>query len=87
MHFLENCTRIQTKIGNVYTRFQTETRKNHTLHKYKANIRKYPPGGPGVTQQCHDQWTSGFKTILPSYMKTWYADVVILQWKRVFHEL
>ena len=87
MHFLENCTRIQTKIGNVYTRFQTETRKNQTLHKYKANVRKYPPGGPGVTQQCHDQWTSGFKTILPSYMKTWYADVVILQWKRVFHEL
>ena len=55
MHFLENCTRIQTKIGNVYTRFQTETRKNQTLHKYKANVRKYPPGGPGVTQQCHDQ--------------------------------
>ena len=55
MHFLENCTRIQTKIGNVYTRFQTKTRKNHTLHKYKANVRKYPPRGPGVTQQCHDQ--------------------------------
>ena len=39
MHFLENRTRIQTKIGNVYTRFQTETRKNHTLHTYKANVR------------------------------------------------
>ena len=43
MHFLENRTRIQTKIGNVYTRFQTETRKNHTLHTYKANVREYPP--------------------------------------------
>ena len=44
MHFLENRTPTQTKIGNVYTRFQTETRKNYTLHTNKANVRKYPPG-------------------------------------------
>ena len=46
MHFLENRIRIQTKIGNVYTRFQTETRKNHTLHTYKANVRQYPHPPP-----------------------------------------
>ena len=49
MHFLENRNRIQTKIGNVYTRFQTETRKNYTLHTYKANIRKYPRGAGSNT--------------------------------------
>ena len=49
MHSLENRTRIQTKIGNVYTRFQTKTvqkpypfRAAHT-HTYKANVREYPP--------------------------------------------
>ena len=32
MHSLENDTQIQTKIGKVYTRFQTKTaRKNYTL--------------------------------------------------------
>ena len=60
MHFLENFTRIQTKIGNVYTRFQTETRKNQTLHKYKANVRKYPPGG------------AGSNTTVPRSMNLWF---------------
>ena len=31
MHFLENHTRIQTKISKVYTRFQTKTAQNPTL--------------------------------------------------------
>ena len=35
MHFLENHTRIQTKIGKVYTRFQTKTaQKPYSLGRH-----------------------------------------------------
>ena len=47
MHSLENRTRIQTKIGKVYTRFQTKTAQKaipfRAAYTYKANVREYPP--------------------------------------------
>ena len=43
---LENHTRFQTKIGKVFTRFQTKTAQNHypmgAAHTYMAYIREYP---------------------------------------------
>ena len=50
MHSLENHTPIQTKIGKIYTRFQTKTAQQPyplgAAHTYKANIREYlPPTG------------------------------------------
>ena len=45
MHSLENRTRIQTKIGKVYTRFQTKTAQKaipfRAAHTYKANVREH----------------------------------------------
>ena len=50
MHSLENRTRIQTKIGKVYTRFQSKTAQKaipfRAAHTYKANVRDYPPNPP-----------------------------------------
>ena len=50
MHSLENRTRIQTKIGKVYTRFQSKTAQKaipfRAAHTYKANVRGYPPPPP-----------------------------------------
>ena len=50
MHSLENRTRIQTKIGKVYTRFQTKTAQKaipfRAAYTYKANVREYPPPPP-----------------------------------------
>ena len=50
MNSLENHTRIHTKIGKVWTRFQTNTAQKTIIfgaaNTYKANIRKYPPPPP-----------------------------------------
>ena len=53
MHSLENHTRIQTKTGKVYTRFQAFSDQNGpktvpfgAAHTYKANIRGSPPPPP-----------------------------------------
>ena len=47
MQSLENRTRIQTKIGKVYTRFQSKTAQKaipfRAAYTYKANVREYPP--------------------------------------------
>ena len=47
MNSLENHTRIHTKIGKVWTRFQTNTAQKTIIfgaaNTYKANIRKYTP--------------------------------------------
>ena len=49
---LENHTRFQTKMGKVYTCFQTKTRPGGAAHTYIACIREYPPP-PGFI------WTPG----------------------------
>ena len=45
---LKNHTRFQTKIGKVYTRFQTttvqKTLPDGAAHTYIAYVREYPPG-------------------------------------------
>ena len=47
MHFLKNHTRMQTRIGKVYTRFQTKTAQKPlpfgAAHTFEANIREWPP--------------------------------------------
>ena len=40
---LENHTRFQTKMGKVYTCFQTKTRPGGAAQTYIACIREYPP--------------------------------------------
>ena len=51
--FLENHTRLQTKMGEVYTRFQAKTAQKPypfgTAHTYMASIREYPRRGGGRT--------------------------------------
>ena len=47
---LDYCTRFQTKMGQVYTRFQTKTAQKTQpygggAHTYMAYIREYTPGG------------------------------------------
>ena len=48
---LENHTRFQTKMGEVYTRFQAKTAHkpypDGAVHTYIAYIREYPPPSPG----------------------------------------
>ena len=41
---LENHTQFQTKMGKVYTCFQTKTWPDGAAHTYIACIREYPPG-------------------------------------------
>ena len=66
--FLENHTRLQTKMGEVYTRFQAKTAQKPysfgTAHTYMASIREYPRGGgrrttkeqlPVCNLQCQKQ--------------------------------
>ena len=48
---LENHTRFQTIMVNMYTRFQTETAQKTipfgAAHTFIAEIGEYPPGGKG----------------------------------------
>ena len=48
---LKNHTRFQTKMGKVYTRFQTKkAQKPYPMHTYIAYITEYPPPPPGVLE-------------------------------------
>ena len=54
MHSLENHTRIQTKIGKVYTRFQTKkAQKSHLLGRHTP-IWQYLWGD--ITSSVVNQW-------------------------------
>ena len=57
MHSLENDTQIQTKIGKIYTRFQTKTaQKSDTLiGAAHTPIREYPRGEHGQSRQVKAQ--------------------------------
>ena len=68
---LENHTQLQTKMGKVYTCFQTKTRPGGAAHTYIACIREYPPGfiwTPGLAEwnvvRLHQVWFLGSGTSL-----------------------
>ena len=50
---LENHTRFQTKMGKVYTCFQTKTRPGGAAHTYIACIREYPAPPPPPPQDLY----------------------------------
>ena len=53
---LENHTRFQTKMGKVYTCFQTKTRPGGAAHTYIACIREYPPPSPRIYMDSRAHW-------------------------------
>ena len=69
---LENPTRFQTKMGEMYTRFQTKTaQKKYPLgqHILPAYIREYPPTLPSVcATKCTHCFSPDLKSDMSGYL-------------------